>query len=156
MPVDAVAHLDAPCPPETLFGWVDDLSRYPKWLDLVARAQPAPAIEGDPGPAWLVDLRARLGPLARSKRLRMVRTDHRPPSVARFERLEHDGRDHSAWVLEAQVDPAAGSASRLTMHLHYGGSLFVPVLERLLQDEIDRSRGRLLALVAPRFRRFPR
>jgi hypothetical protein len=156
MPVDAVAELEAPCPPETLFGWVDDLSRYPEWLDLVARAQPAPAIDGDPGPAWQVDLRARLGPLARSKRLRMVRTDHRAPSVARFERLEHDGRHHSAWVLEAQVDPVAGTSSRLTMHLHYGGALFVPVLERLLQDEIDRSRGRLLALVAPRPRRFRR
>lgn len=154
--MDAVAHLDAPCPPETLFAWVDDLSRYPEWLDLVARAQPGPGNEGDPGPAWLVDLRARLGPLARSKRLRMVRTDHRAPAVARFERLEHDGRDHSAWVLEAQVEPDGGTGSRLTMHLHYGGALFVPVLERLLQDEIDRSRGRLLALVSPRPRRFRR
>ncbi len=154
--MDAAAHLEAPCPPETLFAWVDDLSRYPEWLDLVARAQPAPAVEGDAGPAWLVDLRARLGPLARSKRLRMVRTDHRAPAVARFERSEHDGRQHSAWVLEAHVDPAAGPGSRLTMHLHYGGAMFGPVLERLLQDEIDRSRSRLLALVAPHSRRFRR
>ncbi len=154
--MDAAAHLDAPCPPEALFVWVDDLSRYPEWLDLVARAQPAPAMDGDPGPAWLVDLRARLGPLARSKRLRMVRTDHLVPAVARFERLEHDGRDHSSWVLEAQVEPVAGTGSRLTMHLHYGGAMFGPVLERLLQDEIDRSRSRLLALVAPRSGRFER
>jgi hypothetical protein len=30
------------------------------------------------------------------------------------------------------------------MHLHYGGALFGPVLERVLGDEIERSRGRLL------------
>jgi hypothetical protein len=37
------------------------------------------------------------------------------------------------------------------MTLHYGGALWGPVLERLLADEIERGRARLLALVsAPR------
>jgi len=35
------------------------------------------------------------------------------------------------------------------VHLHYGGSLVGPLVERLLADEIARSRPRLLALVAP-------
>ena len=140
--------LEAPCPPEALFAWVDDLGRYPRWLDLVPRADPAPAEKGDPGPAWLVDLRARIGPLARSKRLRMVRTVHRAPSLARFERLEHDGREHTAWVLQATVVAVGDGASRLTMHLHYGGGMFGPVLERKLHDEVLKSRPRLLALVA--------
>ena len=36
----------------------------------------------------------------------------------------------------------------LTMTLHYGGSLWVPILDRLLSDEIERSRSRLLEVLA--------
>lgn len=145
--MDVNIDFEAPCSPEALFAWVDDLERYPRWLDLVARAEPAPAVDADPGPAWLVDLRARIGPLARSKRLRMVRALHQAPSLARFERLEHDGLDHSLWILQATVAAVGTKASRLTMHLHYGGGMFGPVLERKLHDEVARCRPRLLALV---------
>jgi Polyketide cyclase / dehydrase and lipid transport len=144
--MDVTADLLAPCSPKRLFGWVDDLAHYPEWLDIVPRATPVDAREGDPGPAWSVDLRGRLGPFARSKRLRMVRTVHEPPMRVRFERLEHDGRRHSPWVLEAGIAPDGG-ASRLTMRLHYGGSLVGPLVERLLADEIRQSKPRLLALV---------
>jgi uncharacterized protein YndB with AHSA1/START domain len=145
--VDVTADLMAPCPPERLFRWVDDLGHYPEWLDIVPRAVALEAHQGDPGPAWSVDLRGRLGPFARSKRLRMVRTVHEAPARVRFERLEHDGRRHSPWVLEADVAPERGDGSRLTMHLHYGGSLVGPLVERLLADEIRQSKPRLLALV---------
>lgn len=144
--MDVTADLLAPCSPERLFGWVDDLAHYPQWLDIVPRATPVDVREGDPGPAWSVDLRGRLGPFARSKRLRMVRTVHDAPHRVRFERLEHDGRRHSPWVLEAGITPD-GEGSRLTMRLHYGGSLVGPLVERLLADEIRESKPRLLALV---------
>lgn len=144
--VDVTAALEAPCPPDELFAWVDDLGRYPRWLDIVPRAEPVEGRAGDTGPAWSVDLRGRLGPFARSKRLRMVRTACEPWRV-RFERVEHDGRSHAAWVLAADVDEAP-AGSRLRMHLHYGGNLMGPVIERLLADEIVRSRPRLLALVS--------
>jgi hypothetical protein len=144
--MDVTADLLAPCTPERLFGWVDDLEYYPEWLDIVPRATPVEAQDGDPGPAWSVDLRGRLGPFARSKRLRMVRTVHEAPDRVRFERLEHDGRRHSPWVLEARVAPDP-RGSLLTMRLHYGGSLVGPVVERLLADEIRQSKPRLLALV---------
>ena len=135
------AELDAPCPPEVLFGWVSDLGRYPQWLDIVPRAVP---IEDG---VWSVDLRGRLGPFARSKRLRMERTVcDEAAGRARFERAERDGRSHSPWVLTAEV-AATEDGSRLTMRLHYGGGLFGPVVERLLSDEIERSRPRLLACV---------
>lgn len=145
--MDVIATLDAPCEPDVLVAWVDDLARYPAWLEIVPRAEPAPADPGDPGPAWEVDLRGRLGPFARSKRIRMVRAGAEPGGVVRFERRQLDGRRHSPWVLEATVTPRAGG-SRLTMRLRYGGTLGGPVVERLLRDEIERSRQRLLDCVA--------
>lgn len=142
--MDVTATLDAPCPPAALFPWVADLGRYPDWLDIVPRAVAAAAHPDDVGPAWSVDLRGRLGPFARAKRLRMVRTVNDEPGQARFERVEHDGREHSPWVLDAEV-AATAAGSRLTMRLHYGGRLWMPALDRLLSDEIERSRPRLLA-----------
>lgn len=142
--VDVEASLDAPHSPADVFEWVEDLERYPEWLDIVPRAAYTDPVDGDPGPAWMVDLRGRLGPLARSKRLRMVRREHRPHDHVVFVRREVDGRRHAAWVLRAAVEPTP-DGSRLTMHLHYGGGLWGPVLERMLADEIERSRPRLLA-----------
>ncbi len=145
--MDVTATLDAPCPPEVLFPWVEDLGRYPEWLDIVPRSVVDPAHPDDVGPAWSVDLRGRLGPFARAKRLRMVRTASVAPHRARFERVEHDGRQHSPWVLDADITETA-DGSRLTMRLHYGGRLWMPALDRLLADEIERSRPRLLARVS--------
>jgi hypothetical protein len=139
--MDVVADLAAPCSVETLLEWVADLARYPEWLGIVERAEPLTDSAGG-SPAWLVDLRGRLGPLARSKRLRMVRTELSDSGVT-FERREQDGRHHSPWLLRADVSPTT-DGSVLTMRLHYGGSLWGPVLERLLKDEIERSRARLL------------
>ena len=76
----------------------------------------------------------------------MVRTTFDEPRKVVFERQERDGRVHSPWVLTADVAPTAAGSS-LTMRLHYGGGLFGPVLERLLGDEIERSKPRLLALL---------
>jgi hypothetical protein len=129
---------------------VQDLGGYPSWLDIVPRAEPVAAVDGDPGPAWSVDLRGQVGPLRRSKRLRMVRTEHERPGHVRFERREVDGRSHSAWVLDARIGGTGEGTSELVMGLHYGGSLWVPLLDRMLADEIERSRPRLLQVVAER------
>ncbi len=142
--MDRTAVLDAPHPPAAVYAWVDDLARYVEWLDIVQRARPAAPAEGDAGPAWHVDLRGRIGPFARSKRLRMVRTEHVPDRTVRFERRELDRRQHSPWVLTAHVHERDGG-SRLEVHLHYGGGLFGPLLDRILGDEIEASRSRLLA-----------
>lgn len=146
------ATLDAPCPAEVLFGHVDRLDRYPAWMSLVHRAE---SLETDPeGPAWAVELRTRVGPLARSKRLRMVRTVHEPDRRVVFERRELDGRDHASWELTALIERAliernVERGCRLTMHLEYGGSLWTGgVLQRILDDEIRRASDRLLELVS--------
>jgi hypothetical protein len=143
--MELAADLDAPCPPEELFMWVDDLERYPAWLSIVTRAE---AYAGAPL-AWSVDLRGRVGPFARSKRLRMVRTSFAPSRLAVFERQEDDGRQHAAWVLRAEVSPLdGGQGSHLAMRLRYDGTLWGPVIERLLADEIEQGRLRLLELVS--------
>ncbi len=144
--VDVHASLEAPCAPDELFAFVDDLARYPAWVDLVHRAQlVADVIEP---PEWQIELRARIGPFARSKQLRMRRTLHDTAAhVAVFERHEVDGRSHSPWVLRAEVTPT-GEGSALHMHLHYGGGLWTGgVLERALADQITNGRERLLTLV---------
>lgn len=144
--VDVTVDLAAPCSPTDLLSWVADLGRYPEWLSIVTKATPADALAGDGGPAWLVDLRGRLGPLARSKRLRMVRTSLSNDRAV-FERSEADGRSHAPWVLAATVAPTE-EGSHLVMHLHYGGALWGPVLERMLGDEIEKSRPRLLVCLS--------
>ena len=145
--MDITASLEAPCAADELFSLVDDLSTYPQWNGLVHSATAEPGGQS----AWDIELRARLGPLARSKRLRMVRTVRDPDAFAvRFERDQADGRNHSPWVLAAAIIEREG-LSTLTMHLHYGGSLWTGgALERVLADQITSGRERLLQLVATR------
>jgi len=147
--VELTADLAAPCDPSELFGWIDDLDRYPQWMGLVHEAaSTAPLPTGEP--AWDVELRARVGPFARSKRLTMARTVCEPDRAVVFERHETDGRQHSVWRLGATVEPSGtGTGSRLVMKLHYGGSLWSGgLMERVLHDEINRSRDQLVRLIA--------
>ena len=142
--MQVVASLESTAAPGTVFAWVEDLSRYPEWLDIVPRAEPTHGEPDDPGPAWTVDLRGKVGPLARSKRLRMVRSEHAEPRRVVFERAERDGRRHAEWTLTAEV-AAVGAGSMLTMTLHYGGRFWGRPLELMLRDEIEDSKARLVA-----------
>jgi hypothetical protein len=139
--VDLTGDAKLSAAPERVFAEVYDLGTYPSWLGIVHGADPV-AADGDGGPAWMVELGARMGPVRQTKRVRMVRTDARPPSLVRFERREQDGRPHSAWVLAAEVAPRR-RGSLLTMHLHYGGAPSLPFLERLLCEEIRKAGERL-------------
>ena len=139
MDVSGKATLSAP--PERVFAEVYDLGTYASWLGIVHGVEPV-GPEGDAGPAWMVDLGVQLGPVRQTKRVRMVRTEARPPNLVRFERRELDGRSHSAWVLAAEVAPRRGG-SVLTMHLHYGGAPSLPFLDRLIGEEIRSAGARL-------------
>jgi Polyketide cyclase / dehydrase and lipid transport len=147
--MELVRTLDAPVSPDRLFALVDDLAVYPTWMPLVHDVTEVAWPDG--GPVWDVELRAKVGPFARSKRLRMRRTERVAPEHAVFERAEVDGRAHSPWVLRAAVAPTAdgASTSRLTMSLRYGGSLWTgAALQRVLDHEVDRGRTNLLALLS--------
>ena len=127
--------------PDAVFSLVDDLGRYPRWMGLVHLAE---AIAPD---TWAVQLRARIGPLARSKKLTMSRVVCEAPRHVRFERRETDGRSHGEWVLDVTVEPAP-TGTRLVMVLHYGGRLWSSVVEKVLHDEIEASKRRLDTLLA--------
>ena len=134
--------------PRELFAHVARLEAYPAWLPLVHEAEVDHEAPGEQL-AWHVELRARVGPFARSKRLRMVRTEIVTDRLAVFERSECDGRTHARWVLRAELeeDPIG---SLLTMHLAYDGALWTGgVLERVLDEEIRRGRESLTRLVTP-------
>lgn len=152
--MDVRADLTAACSTSDLLPWVHDLAKYPSWMRLAHRVESLP---DDPrGPAWSVELRAQVGPLARSKRLRMVRVTDDGAGHLVFERRESDERRHSPWVLTVTLtddvprDAVSSSASsHLVMHLHYGGKLWTGgVLERILSDEIERGRDRLVELAS--------
>ena len=143
--MEITQRLDLPCEPAELYDHVDDLGRYPSWMRLVHSAEPV----DDPQrrPAWTVELRARVGPFARSKRLRMVRAEAIANELVVFERAELDGRTHARWALRAELEPTVGG-SALTMHLAYSGSLWTAgLLDRVLADEIRRGSASLIATV---------
>jgi ribosome-associated toxin RatA of RatAB toxin-antitoxin module len=145
--MNVVAELEAPCSPATLFALVDRLDGYPSWMPLAHRVVASNDGDGDVL-AWWVELRARVGPFARSKQLRMERTVHDADRCsATFERRELDGRAHAPWRLDVIVTPTS-VGSRVEMRLHYGGTLWTSgVLERVLADQIESGRERLLAVV---------
>jgi hypothetical protein len=120
-----------------------DLGHYPKWLDIVHAA----VREQGSDCAWIVELRGKVGPFARSKRLRMVRTTDDANSSVVFERSEIDGRNHSEWKLTVFF-VGAGDEAEVSVEMFYGGSMFGGgILERMLADQIERSRPRLTELL---------
>ena len=136
--MDVIATVEVPVAPEKLFGYISDLVNYESWLEIVHSVKLFDAN------SWTVELRARLGPFARSKRLRMVRTSCDEPNSVVFERVEKDERRHSSWVLSATVSKTT-TGSSLETKLHYSGSLFTGgLLERALADQIKTGREKLI------------
>lgn len=125
-----------------------DLSRYPAWMPLVHSAT---AESGSSPAAWSVELRARVGPFARSKRLRMVLSSDDTVDGVRvlvFERRETGGVRHSAWTMTVRVHDEAGSVT-VAIDLEYGGSLWTAgVLDRVLAAQIEAGKAGLARAVA--------
>lgn len=125
-----------------------DLGTYPHWLTIVGAAEAV-------GPAaWDVELRGRFGPFTKTKRVRMVRTDHdEDRGTVRFEREERDGREHNAWILTGSATTAStDGATDVHVHLHYGGGLLVPGADLLLRREVADAGRRLQAHLEERRR----
>lgn len=130
-----------------------DLDHYGEWIDVVRRVESAEPAEGDDGPAWWVTLRAAVGPLARNKRLRVVRTvdpsrggdgggDNQGGGTVTYRRREIDDRDHAAWEMQSSAAPAE-SGTAVTVRLAYGGSLWSGLLDGVLDRAIDAAIAKL-------------
>jgi len=120
--------------------FVADLTKYPEWMPLVHSAV---AIGDD---VWDVELRAKVGVFARSKRLRMRRTLN-TDTLYVFERDEDDGRRHSPWMMRVSLTPS-DSGSTVAIDLSYGGNLWTAgVLDRVLASQVDAGKVALAALV---------
>lgn len=124
-----------------------DLSRYPTWMPLVHSAEPE---TGASPAAWNVELRARVGPFARSKRLRMVLASDVASGDGRvlvFERREATGARHSEWTMTVRVT-GGGDPTTVTIDLEYGGSLWTAgVLDRVLAAQIEAGKAGLARAV---------
>lgn len=144
-----VVDVELPVAPDAVTPWLETLDVYPEWTGLVHRVEPDTATDDE---AWSIELRARIGPLARSKRLRMVRVAGTPAREFRFVRQERDGKQHSTWELTAVVESIGTETaprSRLVVTLFYGGANWAGGLaERALDDEVRRSKAKLLQLVS--------
>lgn len=132
--------VDLVVPPEVVHPYVNDLTQYPRWMPLVFSVEEC----GDG--VWNVELRAKVGVFARSKRLRMRRTMD-DGTVILFERDENDGRRHSPWVMRVTLVPSATGCS-VQMDLSYGGNLWTAgVLDRVLASQVDSGKAGLANLV---------
>ena len=124
-----------------------DLSGYPQWMPMIH------SIERDDDGAevgWSVELRAKVGPFTRSKRLRMVRTQnnqsHDGASIV-FERKERGGTSHSVWCMSVNVT-SRGPSTDVSIDLEYGGTLWTAgVLDRVLAGNIDAGKDGFVRLV---------
>ncbi len=126
---------------------MSDLNTYSNWMTLIEKCESAVPAPSDVGPAWWVTLRAKVGPFARSKRLRMVRTQTDAPDHVRFERAETDGKSHSDWIMEAHLEPS-DEGSRVTFELSYSGGLWSGPLDAVLGSQVDDSVPRLREYVS--------
>lgn len=118
---------------------VSDLGRYPEWMPLVFSAV-TQSVD-----TWDVELRAKVGIFARSKRLRMMRTHDAPDRIV-FERHEADGRRHAPWTLIVTLE-GSGKSTLVTMDLSYGGTLWTGgVLDRVLASHVEQGKTGLVRM----------
>jgi carbon monoxide dehydrogenase subunit G len=126
---------------DRVMAYVADLSQYQQWMPLIYGVEPISEN------VWKVELRAKVGVFARSKRLTMVRTVHTDTQLV-FERQENDGRQHAPWKMEVLLTDAPNGCT-VTIDLSYGGTLWTAgVLDKILAHQVELGKKSLAELVA--------
>ena len=126
--------------PTRVYPYVADLARYVEWMPMVHEVETV----GDG--VWNVELRAKVGVFARSKRLRMKRTVNTSQHIV-FERDEIDGKRHSPWTMAIALQ-ATEAGSVVTVDLSYGGTLWTAgILDRVLAAQVDAGKTGLARVV---------
>lgn len=145
---------DVPCAPEVLFAITEDLANISPWLDLLGAAVPASPDPSDVGPAWDATFVVKLGPLTKTKDVRLVRIEHEPYKSVVYERHEipTEGKDPSKiamWRLTLKVSPT-NDGSSLFVNVFYGGDALGDMAEGILTKELNKSKPALLKEVKQR------
>ena len=126
--------------PARVHPYVADLERYVEWMPMVH------GVESVDDGVWNVELRAKVGVFARSKRLRMKRTVNTSQHIV-FERDEIDGRRHSPWTMAIALQ-ANEMGSVVTVDLSYGGTLWTAgILDRVLASQVEAGKTGLVRVV---------
>ncbi len=126
--------------PAFVHPYVADLARYVEWMPMVHGAEAV----GDG--VWNVELRAKVGVFARSKRLRMKRTVNTAQHIV-FERDEIDGRRHSPWTMAIALQ-IIDAGCVVTVDLSYGGTLWTAgILDRVLAAQVEAGKTGLASVV---------
>lgn len=126
--------------PALVHPYVADLARYVEWMPMVHGAE---AVGDD---VWNVELRAKVGVFARSKRLRMKRTVNTSQHIV-FERDEIDGRRHSPWIMAIALR-TNDAGCVVTVDLSYGGTLWTAgILDRVLAAQVEAGKTGLVRVV---------
>ena len=126
--------------PALVHPYVSDLARYVEWMPMVHDAE----VVGDE--VWNVELRAKVGVFARSKRLRMKRTVNTSQHIV-FERDEIDGKRHSPWTMAIALQ-TVNSGCVVTVDLSYGGTLWTAgILDRVLAAQVEAGKIGLARVV---------
>ena len=126
--------------PARVYPYVADLARYVEWMPMVH------GVEAVDDGVWNVELRAKVGVFARSKRLRMKRTVNTSQHIV-FERDEIDGKRQSPWTMAIALQ-ATEAGSVVTVDLSYGGTLWTAgILDRVLAAQVDAGKTGLARVV---------
>lgn len=127
-------------PRSQVLPYVADLSQYTTWMPLVYAVKQLGPNE------WMVELRAKVGVFARSKRLTMRRTVN-TETVLVFERHETDEKEHSPWVMKVTLSDVDKGCT-VEIDLSYGGNLWTAgVLDKILAHQVDLGKKSLVELV---------
>ena len=130
-------------PVEKVFETLRDLIIFQTLLEFVDSVEPETSESDSELAAWQVTLRARIGPLSRMKRLRMVRTKNITNSHIIFSREETDGKDHADWTLKIGLSSLDAKESTIALEIAYGGKLWSGSVDKALYSEIESAQKKL-------------
>ena len=130
-------------PVEKVFETLRDLVIFQTLLGFVDSVEPETPESDSELAAWQVTLRARIGPLSRMKRLRMVRTKDNANSHIIFSRQETDGKEHADWVLNIGLISLGAKEATITIEISYRGKLWNGSVDKALQSHIESAQKKL-------------
>ncbi len=128
-------------PLDSVWPVVSDLATFPQWIEIVDTV----VVDAGEPPAHFVILKARLGPISRSKKLRMVQTarggesDPEANNSVTFERQETHDIEVAMWKMNVTACSTGESSTQLSISLSYDGELWLPAFGAILDSQVPKT-----------------